>query len=70
MPIKKYYPVIILLFISFKAIAQTYSPVNPDASDGVKRTLNFLYEIKGRYTLSGQQNYNSDLNTFRTVPKQ
>jgi mannan endo-1,4-beta-mannosidase len=64
MPIKPYSLLILIFFTSFQTIAQRYSPVNPNASDGVKRTLKFLYDIKGKYILSGQQNYNSDLNTF------
>jgi len=69
MPLKKYFLFGLVLFVSFKTIAQRYSPVNPAASDGVKRTLNFLYDIKGKYILSGQQNYNSDRNTFSDSAK-
>jgi mannan endo-1,4-beta-mannosidase len=64
MPIKPYPLFVLILFTSFQTIAQRYNPVNPNASDGVKKTLNFLYDIKGKYVLSGQQNYNSDPNTF------
>lgn len=69
MPTKKYSIIILLLLPFISVNAQRYSPVNPNASDGVKRTLDFLYDIKGRYILSGQQNYNSDLNTFSDSAK-
>jgi mannan endo-1,4-beta-mannosidase len=64
MPIHKNCLIILLIISSLAATAQKYSPVNPNASDGAKQTLKFLYDIKGKYILSGQQNYNSDLNTF------
>jgi mannan endo-1,4-beta-mannosidase len=60
---------ILMLLISINTIAQRFAPVNADASPAVKRTLNFLYDIKGKYILSGQQNYNSDLNTFSDSAK-
>lgn len=60
----KYFLFILPLFISLHTIAQRFNPVNKNASDGVKKELNFIYDIKGKYILSGQQNYNSDLNTF------
>ncbi len=69
MPAKKNFLFIYLIALSISATAQRFSPVNPDASDGVKRTLNFLYDIKGKYILSGQQNYNSNRNTFSDSAK-
>lgn len=63
MLLKKYF----LLFLAFTfcaAKAQRYNPVNPDATPEVKKALNFIYDIKGKNILSGEQNYNSDLNTF------
>ena len=69
MPIKKFCLIILILLPFADAIAQRYNPVNANASDGVKRTLGFLYDIKGKYILSGQQNYNSDLNTFSDSAK-
>src|ERR1700733_11025305 len=66
---KKYFLVILLAFFSVRTIAQRFSPVNKNASDGVKKTLDFIYDIKGKYILSGQQNYNSDLNTFSDSAK-
>jgi len=69
MPAKKKSLFIYFILLSFTATAQRFSPVNPDASDGVKRTLNFLYDIKGKYILSGQQNYNSDRDSFSDSAK-
>jgi len=69
MPAKKNFLFICLIVLSISATAQRFSPVNPDASDGAKQTLNFLYDIKGKYILSGQQNYNSDRNTFSDSAK-
>ena len=69
MPAKKNFLFIYLIALSISATAQRFSSVNPDASDGAKQTLNFLYDIKGKYILSGQQNYNSDRNTFSDSAK-
>ena len=53
-----------MLLTGGRAIAQNADPVNQNSSPGVKKILNLLNGIKGKYILSGQQNYNSDLNTF------
>jgi len=69
MPIKKY----ILPFLTFltcaQLSAQDYKPVNPNTTAGTKKILKFLYDIKGKYILSGQQNYNSDRNVFSDSAK-
>ena len=66
---KTYFLFILMLVVSLQTIAQRYNPINPNASAEVKRVLNLLYDIKGKYILSGQQNYNSDLNTFSDSAK-
>ncbi|HEY4326791.1 MAG TPA: glycosyl hydrolase [Mucilaginibacter sp.] len=66
---KKYYLLFLLTLFSVRIIAQQFNPVNQNASADVKKTLNFIYDIKGKYILSGQQNYNSDLNTFSDSAK-
>ena len=38
-------------------VNKKFKPVNPDASTEAKALLKFLYDIKGKYTLSGQHNY-------------
>jgi mannan endo-1,4-beta-mannosidase len=62
--IRGYIPIALMLFICLQTTAQSYKPVNENATPGVKKTLSFLYAIKGKYILSGQQNFNNDLNTF------
>ncbi len=64
MPTKRILPIIFILFSVLQLKAQNYSPVNENATREVKKILNLLYDIKGRYILSGQQNYNSDRNLF------
>ena len=64
MPVKAFVLFFLIIFTGFKISAQSYKPVNPNASAGVKKELAFIYEIKGKQILSGQQNYNSDLNVF------
>ena len=61
---KRHLLFIFLFSISFSSQAQRFTPVNKNASPEVKKLLHFLYDINGRYLLSGQHNYNSDLNTF------
>ena len=39
----------------------TPAPVNPDASREARELLSFLYGISGKYTLSGEHNFASDL---------
>jgi len=61
--------IVIAFFISFKAMAQRPDPVNENASPGAKKVLNFIYDIKGKYILSGQQNYNNSLEAFSDSAK-
>src|ERR1700744_876262 len=69
MPMKKYLPIILILFSTIQLKAQKYAPVNANATDGVRKTLKFLYDIKGKYIMSGQHNFNSDLNVFSDSAK-
>ena len=62
--LKKPFLFAFILFTGCQAMAQRYKPVNEEASAGVKKTLSLLYDIRGRYILSGEQNYNSDRNLF------
>ncbi|HVW96203.1 MAG TPA: glycosyl hydrolase [Mucilaginibacter sp.] len=64
MPIKSISFIILILGAFFNATAQKTAPVNKNATDDTKKILKLLYDIKGRYIMSGQQNYNSDLNLF------
>ncbi len=66
---KKHLLLVSTLFVSIQLQAQRYAPVNRDASPTTKKVLNLLYDIKGKYMLSGEQNYNSDLNVFSDSAK-
>ncbi|RFZ85344.1 glycosyl hydrolase family 26 [Mucilaginibacter terrenus] len=61
--------VVPLLLLSCRPMAQTFKPVNKNASAEVKNLLAYLYEINGKHMLSGQHNYNSDLNVFSDSAK-
>ena len=66
---KKYSTIIVFLLCFYSVKAQKMAPVNPNASAGTKKILNFLYDIKGKNILSGQHNYNSDRNVFSDSAK-
>ena len=36
---------------------RTVAPVNPEASPEARQLLEFLYSIRGKYTLAGQHNF-------------
>jgi mannan endo-1,4-beta-mannosidase len=55
---------IFFLFITCQVMAQKFEPVNKDASPEAKKILSFLYDIKGKYILSGQHNYNHEMNVY------
>ena len=59
--------IIPLLLLSMIANAQPFQPVNPNATPEAKQLLEFLYSIKGRYTLTGQHNFVSDLKRYDDV---
>lgn len=46
---------------SNKVAAKGFAPVNPKASPEVFQLLQFLYSLQGKYTLTGQHNFVSDL---------
>jgi len=59
--------IITLLFCLLSAgqlWAQSFKPVNKNASPETKKLLAFIYSIKGKYIISGQHNFNNQLNTF------
>ena len=56
---------LIRLFFGFQpAVAEKFTPVNPDASPEAVQLLSFLYSIQGQYTLAGQHNFVSDLQRY------
>ena len=69
MPLKQIYCLFLLFVTSYSASAQKNTPVNPNASQQAKKVLSFLYSIKGKNIISGQQNYNSDRNLFSDSAK-
>src|ERR1044072_1304685 len=56
-----------LLLTSSHAAAQGLQPVNRDASPEARKLLSYLYSLRGRHTLSGQHNYNHELNRYLGV---
>jgi len=59
----------ILLIITGKSFSQPFPPVNKNASPEVKSILQYLYSINGKYILSGQHNYNENMNRFSDSAK-
>ena len=55
---------IIMMTASLVANAQSFSPVNRNASPEARSVLSYLYSINGKYILSGQHNYNQDMNRY------
>jgi mannan endo-1,4-beta-mannosidase len=47
--------------ISDFKFAMPWDPVNPNASDDVKKVLRFLYDIRGKGILTGQENLATDV---------
>jgi len=61
---KKYIVLFLCLFAVVGASAQSFEPVNKNASPEAKKLLAYLYSIKGKYIISGQHNFNTQLNTY------
>ena len=53
-----------LLLVSFKTNAQSFQPVNKNATPEAKNLLSYLYSINGKYILSGEHNFNEGMNRF------
>jgi mannan endo-1,4-beta-mannosidase len=59
--------IILLLFcllVIVRLQAQSFQPVNKTASPEAKKLLAFIYSIKGKYIISGQHNFNHQLNLY------
>lgn len=54
----------LLLPLPFILSAQTFEPVNKNASPEAKKLLAYLYEIDDEHTLSGQHNDNHEMNRY------
>ena len=55
---------VFLLISGSHAIAQRFEPVNKNATPEAKKLLSYLYDIKGKYILSGEHNYNHEMNVY------
>jgi len=53
-----------LIFINVNLFAQSFQPVNKNASPEAKKLLSYLYSINGKYMLSGQHDFNESMNRF------
>jgi mannan endo-1,4-beta-mannosidase len=56
-----------LLLAGSNVAAQSFQPVNRDASPEARQLLSYLYGLRGRHTLAGQHNYNHELNKYVEV---
>jgi mannan endo-1,4-beta-mannosidase len=66
---KPLYYIIFFLMLNSSAWAQRFKPVNSDASPEAVRLLDFLYDVNGKYIISGQHNYNNELTVFTDSAK-
>lgn len=53
-----------LLLACSPAGAQSFKPVNKNASPEAQKLLSYLYSLGGKRTLAGQHNYNHELNRY------
>ncbi|HEX8039658.1 MAG TPA: glycosyl hydrolase, partial [Chryseosolibacter sp.] len=53
-----------LLLITFTLSAQSFRPVNKNASAEAQKLLAYLYEIDDEHTLAGQHNYNHEMSRY------
>jgi mannan endo-1,4-beta-mannosidase len=53
----------------FRASAQSFEPVNKNASPEVKKLLKYLYTINGKRIISGEHNYNHQPSYFSDTAK-
>lgn len=58
-----------LLITYCQVMAQRFEPVNRNATPEARKLLNFLYDNKGKSIITGQHNYNHELNTYSESAK-
>lgn len=58
---------ILMIVASCQDRPPSIAPVNPDATAEVRNLLDFLYSVKGKYTLSGQHNFASSGSRYDEV---
>src|SRR5438094_325690 len=61
---KKLLFIILLLSTGLYTCAQSFEPVNPNATPEARQVLKLLYAINGKYIISGEHNYNQQPDTF------
>jgi mannan endo-1,4-beta-mannosidase len=61
--------IVLLIFAGYGGMAQSFQPVNPNASPEARSVLDHLYAINGKYILSGQHNLNQDMNRWMDSAK-
>lgn len=64
---KKYFLFFILFFVYEIINAQSFQPVNKNASPEAKKLLSYLYSINGKYTLSGEHGDVRWLDTVKNI---
>jgi len=59
---------LIIAFIFCNVVtAQTFQPVNKNASPEARKLLNYLYSVNGKYILSGQHGDERFLDTVKSI---
>jgi mannan endo-1,4-beta-mannosidase len=61
---RRYFSSFSLLLFWLPALTQPFAPANRNASPEAKHLLSYLYSINGKKLLSGQHNYNNQMNRF------
>ncbi|HEY2727535.1 MAG TPA: glycosyl hydrolase, partial [Parafilimonas sp.] len=56
-----------LVFVLTSASAQSFQPVNKNASPEAKKLLSYLYSINGKYILSGEHGDERWLDTVQNI---
>jgi mannan endo-1,4-beta-mannosidase len=57
------------IIIFSQSFSQSFEPVNKNASPEAKQLLKYLYSINGNYILSGEHNFNENMNRFNDSVK-
>jgi mannan endo-1,4-beta-mannosidase len=66
---RKILTTLLLMLTVLAGTAQPFTPVNPHASPESKKVLSYLYSINGKYILSGQHNYNHEMDRYSDSAK-
>ena len=58
---------LLMMLVYASSFAQTFQPVNKNASPEAKKLLNYLYSINGKYILSGEHGDERQLDTVKNI---